>query len=57
MKPILYKGHTITVTPYGRVFTVKVSGPDVVARAGTFASPENAIAYGKGRVDGKDDDE
>ena len=56
MKPIPYKGHTITVTPYGPGYTVKVSGPDVVARAGTFASTEDAIAYGKSRVDGKDDE-
>lgn len=55
MKTIPYKGHEITILPYGPGYSVKVSGPKVVCRAGTFALRDEAITYGKGRVDGTHD--
>ena len=46
-----YKNHTITPVRDSTGLSVRISGPDVNARAGTFPTEAAAIKYAKGRVD------
>ena len=47
-----YKDHEISITPYGSSgYSLKISGPLVVSRAGTFADTKSAFDYATAKID------
>ncbi len=46
-----YKEHTIDSVRDGHGLSVRISGPLVNSRAGTFTTEGEAIKYAKGRID------
>ena len=52
-----YKDHEISITPYGSGYSLKISGPLVVSRAGTFTDTKSALDYAIAKIDDAEADE